>query len=207
MENNYHYNPHIKPGVLEIYCGPMKSGKTRELINRVDKLNYIEDCKFNLFKPLIDTRDKTVKSRFGELSYECSFVNEKTPYGIINRLGKETKLVAIDEAHFFGEGIEKIIEILLKKDINVILAGLDLDFRGEPFGQMPTLLAMAHEVKKLTAICEYNGCSTVSTRTQRLVDGKPAPYNSPIILVGDSEEGYETRCLKHHQVPGHPNKE
>ena len=96
------------------------------------------------------------------------------------------------------------VEELLKKDVNVIMAGLDLDFRGEPFGQMSYLLTIADFVQKCTGICDYDGCKAVATRTQRLVNGRPASYYSPIILIGDQKEGYQCRCLKHHKVPDKP---
>ena len=192
----------VKPGILEVYCGPMKSGKTRELLNRIDKLSYLPGCEFDIFKPSVDTRNSSVKSRFGSLSYECKFANESCPEELFDSMKKGSRIIAIDEAQFFEKGIEDVVEALMKKDVNVIIAGLDLDFRGEPFGRMSNLLAMAHEVYKLTGVCDYDDCGNSATRTQRLIGGEPAPYNSPQILIGDEEEGYECRCLKHHIVPG-----
>ncbi len=198
------YNPYIKPGIFELYCGPMKSGKTRELIHRVDNLNYIKGCNFLFFKPALDTRSKNVSSRFGSLTCECMAVDEKNPKEILKMVTPPVHLVAIDEAQFFHEKMSEVIETLLKRDVNVIAAGLDLDFRGEPFGPMPKLLAMADMVHKLTGICDYDGCGAPATRTQRLVNGQPASYHSPIILIGDQKEGYQCRCLKHHEVPDKP---
>ncbi len=192
----------LKPGILEVYCGPMKSGKTRELLNRIDKLSYLPNWEFDIFKPSLDTRDSNVKSRFGSLSYECKITNESCPEDLFDLIKDNSNMVAIDEAQFFSEGIENVVESLLKKDINVIIAGLDLDFRGESFGRMNNLLAMADEVYKLSGVCDHDGCGNAATRTQRLIDGKPAPYDSKQILIGDEEEGYECRCLKHHIVPG-----
>lgn len=197
------YNPNIKPGVLEVFCGPMRSGKTRELINRVDKPKIME-FGFQFFKPDIDTRDNTVSSRFGKLSYKCIFVDSQKPEKIFDHLNDDIKIVALDEAQFFQKGIEWVIEKMLLRDINVIVAGLELDFRGEPFGRMHHILARADIITKLHAVCEFDGCKMPASRTQRLIDGEPADYNSPIIIVGDKLEGYEPRCLKHHTVPGKP---
>ena len=195
------YNSTINPGVLEVYCGPMKSGKTRELINRLDKLNYLPSCEFDIFKPAIDTRTNKIISRFGSLSYNCQFVDENHSYEILDKMKNDSKLIAIDEAQFFSKGIEQTIEKLLRNDINVIVSGLDMDFRGESFGRMHNLMSMANKVTKLTGVCDYEDCSNEATRTQRLIDGLPAPYESETILIGDSKEGYECRCLNHHIVP------
>ena len=182
------YDPNIKPGILEVYCGPMKSGKTRELIHRLDGLHYIRGCSFVVLKPALDTRTVEVQSRFGQLRCDCKLVDEKDPRRILEAVNGATQVVAIDEAQFFSPGIEGVVEGLLRRDKNVIVAGLDLDFRGEPFGQMHYLLARADIVHKLTGICDYEECGALATRTQRLVNGKPASYNSPIILIGDAQE-------------------
>lgn len=195
------YNPHLKPGVLEVVCGPMKSGKTHEVIHRVDKLTYVEEFSFLIVKPRLDTRDETVRSRFGELSLECVFVADA--YEVFDHLDEE-QVVVVDEAHFFDEELVEVVEVLLARDVHVIVAGLDLDFRGEPFAPMPSLLALADEVHKLTGVCDVAGCSNAASRTQRLVDGSPAGYDAPQILVGDAKEGYQTRCKEHHVVPGRP---
>jgi len=202
------YYPVIKPGVLEIYCGPMKSGKTRELLNRVDKLNYLpEEVKFDMFKPVLDTRDPVVSSRFGSLSYDCKFADEKNPYEILEKMDQTSMLVAIDESQFFHGGIEEVVKELIGNNVNVVVGGLDLDFRGKPFGKMDYLLSMADEVYKLRGVCDYHGCGSPATRTQRLIGGEPAPYDSEIVLIGDEEEGYECRCFDHHIVPSSPTSE
>lgn len=198
------YNPYLRPGMLEVYCGPMKSGKTRELINRIDKIRFmLDNDAFIFFKPRVDTRDIRVKSRFGELAYECVFVNERDPSEMLPHLTARHKLVVIEEAQFFQEGVELVVGEMLRRGCNVLVAGLDLDFRGEPFGRMPQLLAMAAEVYKLKAVCDVAGCRALATRTQRLVNGLPAPYDAPVVLVGDASEGYEARCVRHHVVSGH----
>lgn len=199
----------VKPGVLEAFCGPMKSGKTAELIARVNKINFMDGFDMVFIKPRIDKRDKTVKSRFGNTEYNCFFVDEDDPYKILNVVNRDHNLVAIDEIQFFNKGIEKVVEKLLSKNKNVIVAGLDLDFRGEPFGMMPYLLSVADEVIKLRAICSYPKCNASGSRTQRLINGKPANYKSPLILIEDydnKKETYEPRCVMHHKVPGKPKR-
>jgi len=199
MEKNYV----IRPGFLEVYCGPMKSGKTRELINRIDKLRFMEDSPFIFFKPKVDIRDKTIKSRFGDLTYECVFIDENKPGEIFDHISWEHKLIVIDEIHFFNKSIVEVINKLLKKGFNIVVSGLDLNFKGEPFGPMGELLAFADHVVKLNGVCEYPGCNNLANRTQRLINNQPAEYNEPLISIEGSskEENYECRCLKHHFVP------
>lgn len=197
----------VKKGVLEVFCGPMKCGKTRELIHRVDKFPYIE-AGFRFIKPTIDTRDKNITSRFlgQKFTYECDPVDPKNPEEILNYINGEHDLVAIDEAQFFSGGLVQVVEHLLQQDKNVVIGGLELDFRGEPFGPMPYLLTIADEVTKLTAVCEYNSCKSLANRTQRLINGEPAHYTAPLVSIEGStqEESYQARCLKHHEVPGKP---
>ena len=202
MTSSYH--PFVKPGVLEVFSGPMKSGKSLALLHRVEKLKYMKGEKFLVFKPKLDTRDLVVRSRFGSLSHDCIFVNEHIPEEIFSHVESDTTLVAIDEVHFFGSKIVPVILELLKQNKNVIAAGLDTDFRGEPFGSLPVLLSLADEVYKLNGICDFPDCRAPASRTQRLVNGVPADYYSLIILVGDEKEGYQCRCLAHHEVPNAP---
>lgn len=191
------FNPNFKPGILEVFCGPMKSGKSLELIHRVEKLKYMTGIKLKFFKPRVDTRDTLLKSRFSDIGYDCVFVNNSKE--IINNIDDELVIV-IDEAQFFDEDLFLVVKYLLKEEHNVLVAGLDLDFRGEPFGVMPKILSLANEVKKLSGICDFEGCNNPAHFTQRLINKDPAPYNSPQILIGDKED-YETRCLTHHFVP------
>jgi thymidine kinase len=184
----------INPGFLEVYCGPMKSGKSLELMYRVEKLRHMADTKFIFFKPKIDTRATKIKSRFSQLEYDCILVDEQNPQEILDYVTNE-KLVVIDEAQFFSRKLIQIINTLLDKNINVVVAGLDLDYKRDPFGIMPELLALANEVHKLTAICEVEGCNEPAIFTQRL------KYNPDIIVVGDKEEGYGPCCRKHHFIP------
>jgi thymidine kinase len=114
-------------------------------------------------------------------------------------MDKDTTVIGIDEAQFLDNDIVPLVDSLADKGIRVIVAGLDLNFKGEPFGCMPVLMARAEQVDKLQAICMV--CGEPASRTQRLVNGKPARFNDPVIIVGASEM-YEARCRKHHDVPG-----
>ena len=126
----------------------------------------------------------------------------------IHCLEPDTQVVAIEEIQFFDAEIVDVVRSLLEADIRVVFAGLSLDFRGEPFGSMPTLLSLCDEIEKPTAVCtetvDGKPCGAVATKTQRLINGKPANYSDPIVLIGDEEEGYHARCPKHHRVPGKP---
>ena len=194
------------PEFLEVYCGPMKSGKTRELINRVDQLDQLpQNAMF--FKPSTDTRNTVVHSRYfnGTKEIPCKLIDREKPYEIRDYL-PEVDVVVIDEAQFFVKDLVDVVEGLLRIKKNVIIGGLDLDFRGEPFGPMPYLIAKANIVRKLRGVCEYQEdkvrCNKSSTRTQRLISGVPARYDSPIVVVeGEGVETYETRCFEHHFVP------
>ena len=190
------FNPLFKPGILQVICGPMKSGKTLELIHLADKLSYMTNVNYEFFKPAIDTRQEGIASRKGAKHVATIVKNSLEILQHINGL----KVVFIDEAHFFDSKIVFVVKELLNKNIHVIVSGLDTDFRREPFGSMPELLALAQEVKKLHAVCDYKNCNNPAYSTQRLVNGQPARYDDPIILVGDAKEGYETRCRKHHKV-------
>ena len=183
-------------GRLEVITGPMFCGKTDELLRRLRRA-IIAKQKIQVFKPGFDIRysSEKVTSHAGN-EYNAHPVENISEVPTL--LLDDVTLVAIDEAQFFGEKIIDVIQVLVDKGIRVIVAGLDMDFRGEPFGQMPVLLAQAEFVDKLHAICMV--CGEEATRTQRLVDGKPAYYNDPIIIVGASEM-YEARCRIHHQVP------
>ncbi len=199
------YSPYLNPGKFELFVGPMCSGKTREMMNRIDKINYMEDCPYLVIKPRLDTRDDEVVSRFGNFSFKCMRADEKKPGELLELVNEKHKVVAIDEIQFFSEEIVRSIEKLLLGNKNVLASGLDLDFRGLPFGNMGYLMAIADEIYKLSAICTYSGCSNPATRTQRLINGEPACYDSPVVLVeGEGEEEYLPRCIKHHVVPGKP---
>ena len=184
------------PGSLELIVGSMFSGKSEELIRRV-KRAVIARRAVQVFKPAIDDRYSVehVRSHDGD-----SFVAYpvRSSAEIVSRLDPATSVVAIDEVQFFEAGIVDVCRTLARDGRRVICAGLDLDFRGEPFGPVPSLLALAERVDKLQAICVV--CGEPGTRTQRVVNGVPAYYDDPIILVG-AQESYEARCGTCHQVP------
>ncbi len=183
-------------GWIEVITGPMFAGKSEELIRRVRTLSY---AKKNIvcFKPSIDIRyaKDDIASHAGG-RYEAYAIS--SPKEILNYVREDCDVVAIDEIQFFDESILPIIDSLADSGVRVICAGLDMDFRGEPFGIMPILLSKAEFVTKLTAACTV--CGEAATRTQRIIDGKPAYYEDPVIQVG-AKESYEARCRKHHEVP------
>lgn len=183
-------------GWIELVCGSMFSGKTEELIRRVRRAKIARQ-QVQVFKPAIDTRYTTeaVTSHNG-LGVEA--VPVQSAAEIEQQIRPETSVVAIDEVQFFGWEITELCEKLADQGRRVIAAGLDMDFRGEPFGPMPVLLAQAERVEKLQAICVV--CGNPASRTQRLINGEPAAYDEPVILVGGSES-YEARCRRCHQVP------
>jgi thymidine kinase len=174
----------------------MFSGKTDELIRRLVRATIARQ-KVQVFKPAIDVRYAVEKvtshagSNFGAQPVERSL-------DILSKVEKDTTVVGIDEAQFFDQEIVQLADELASRGIRVLVAGLDTDFRGEPFGPMPVLMAMAERVDKLHAICMV--CGDEASRTQRLVNGKPARYDDPVVIVGASEL-YEARCRVHHEVP------
>lgn len=183
-------------GRIEVVCGSMFCGKTEELIRRVRRA-IIAKQKTQVFKPRIDHRYgiESVTSHNGQ-NIEAEALDSASD--IFNHLNDDTTVVAIDEAQFFDDAIVNVVTELAERDIRVIIAGLDTDFRGEPFGAMPHLMAQAEEVIKLHAICVV--CGEPACRTQRLVNDKPANYDDPIVMIG-AQEAYEARCRKHHEVP------
>lgn len=182
-------------GQVEVICGSMFSGKTEELIRRIRRA-IIAQQNVQVFKPALDDRYgvQSVSSHTGQTIEAQPVAN---PAGILEMLDDATTVVAIDEVQFFETDVIDVVEQLASKGIRVIVAGLDMDFRGESFGPMPQLMCRAEEVTKLHAICVV--CGDLASRTQRLVNGEPARYEDPIILVGASES-YEARCRKHHEV-------
>ena len=187
------------PGSLEIVCGSMFSGKTEELIRRI-KRALIARQHVQVFKPRLDNRYalEQVASHSGILHHAVPVENTAE---IRAQLDTDATVIAIDEVQFFDQAIVDLCQELADDGIRVIVAGLDLDFRGEPFGPMPRLMAEAELVSKLQAICVV--CGAPASRTQRLINGLPASYHDPIIMVG-AQEVYEARCRHHHQVPGRP---
>lgn len=186
-----------RDGWIEVICGCMFAGKTEELIRRINRITYAKKT-ILVFKPKIDNRydegsvvshsQKKIKSIvISSASEILEHLPEKLPYAI-----------AIDEVQFFGEDLIPVIESLANSGVRIICAGLDQDFRGEPFGIIPMILSRAEYVTKLQAICQV--CGQPATRTQRIINGEPADYDDPIILVSAAEK-YEARCRHCHQVP------
>ncbi|MGM7634753.1 thymidine kinase [Bacillus sp. Hm123] len=183
-------------GWLEVVCGSMFSGKSEELIRRVRRAQFAKQT-IMVFKPAIDNR----YSEESVVSHNGSSVVAKpiqSSADILAEVMSDVDIVAIDEAQFFDDDITNVAQTLANRGHRVILAGLDQDFRGEPFGPMPALMAAAELVTKLQAVCAV--CGSPASRTQRLINGQPAKYDDPIILVGASES-YEPRCRHHHEVP------
>ena len=183
-------------GSIEVITGSMFCGKTDELIRRLRRATIARQ-KVQVFKPAIDVRyaEEKVTSHAGA---EFDALPVENSREILDKLDDDVTVVAIDEAQFFDVEVVAVAEELTEKGIRVIVAGLDTDFRAEPFGPMPTLMAQAEEVDKLRAICMV--CGGEASRTQRLVNGEPARYDDPVVIVGASEM-YEARCRKHHEVP------
>lgn len=190
-----------REGWIEVISGCMFAGKTEELIRRINVLSYAKK-NIVVFKPKIDNRysDSEIVSHSGA-KVPCLVVEKAQD--ILKKIGDDVEVVAIDEVQFFDEDIIEVCEYLADKGIRVMVAGLDKDFRGESFGVMPELLTRAEFVTKLTAVCAK--CGAPATRTQRLVNGKPAGFEDPIVLVGASER-YEPRCRHCHQVLNKPHK-
>ncbi|CAG1012726.1 thymidine kinase [Anaerolineales bacterium] len=183
-------------GSIEVICGSMFSGKTDELIRRLVRATIARQ-KVQVFKPAIDIRYAVEKVASHTGSTFDAIPVEKAA-DIRSRLDADTTVVGIDEAQFFDPEVVDVAKELASRGVRVLVAGLDTDFRGEPFGSMPTLMAVAEHVSKLHAICM--ACGDEASRTQRLVNGKPARYDDPVVIVGASEL-YEARCRRHHEVP------
>jgi thymidine kinase len=183
-------------GIVEVIVGSMFSGKTDELIRRLRRATIARQ-KVQVFKPAIDNRfaEAKVTSHAGN-DFDALPIQNSAQ--ILDQLDADTTVVAIDEAQFFDDGIVPIIQQLADDGKRVLVAGLDTDFRGEPFGPMPILMAQAEIVDKVHAICMV--CAEEASRTQRLLNGKPAHYNDPVVVIGAAEL-YEARCRKHHEVP------
>lgn len=194
------YNQY-REGWIEVICGCMFAGKTEELIRRINVLSYARK-NILVFKPKIDDRYSTteIASHAGS-KVPCIVISEAKE--ILDHVNYDTDVVAIDEVQFFDEDVVDICEYLADSGLRVMVAGLDKDFRGEPFGVLPDLLTRAEFVTKLTAVCAK--CGAPATRTQRIINGKPASFNDPIVLVG-AKESYEPRCRHCHEIVEKPIK-
>ena len=179
------YNQY-REGWLEVICGCMFAGKTEELIRRINVLSY---AKKNIIVSHAGTK------------VPCIVVKDSKE--ILKYVKPDTEVIAVDEVQFFDRDIVDVCEYLADKGLRVMVAGLDKDFRGEPFGVLPELLTRAEFVTKLTAVCAK--CGAPATRTQRLVDGHPASFEDPIVLVG-AVDHYEPRCRHCHEILNKPHK-
>ncbi len=185
-----------RKGSIEVITGSMFCGKTDELIRRLRRATIARQ-KIQVFKPAIDVR-YAVEKVTSHAGAEFSAIPVENSAAILEKLEGNVTVAAIDEAQFFDDSIVDVVRELAERGLRVIVAGLDMDFRAEPFGPMPFLMALAEEVSKLRAICMV--CGQEASNTQRLVNGKPAKYDDPIVIVG-ADELYEARCRAHHQVP------
>jgi thymidine kinase len=184
-------------GWVHVICGCMFCGKTDEMLRLLRRFS-IAGRRVLLVKPRLDTRTDAdrVFSRSGA-QHEAVTVDDSSQ---IEAAAGEADIVAIEEGQFFDEGLPDVVERLASAGKQVIVTGLDRDFRGIPFGAMPRLMALADQVTKLTAICLV--CGEPATRTQRLIGGQPATSDSPLIVIGGlGDETYEARCRLHHEVP------
>ncbi|HAV19971.1 MAG TPA: thymidine kinase [Firmicutes bacterium] len=188
-----------KLGWIEVICGPMFSGKSEELIRRVKRLEYAKK-EVIVFKPLLDNRYAT-DAVVSHSKLWTKSINIETSSDILKHVKNSTFAIAVDEVQFLDDKIIEIAQHLANSGIRVILAGLDTDFRGEPFLTMARLLTIGEYVQKLAAICVV--CGAPATRTQRIIEGKPAYFEDPIIKVG-AAESYEARCRHCHDVPHDP---
>lgn len=177
--------PHLKGeqrGWIEVICGSMFSGKTEELIRRLKRAR-IANLKVEIFKPAIDTRYDSENI----VSHDATLIVSTPVASSLNilLLSEDVDVVGIDEAQFFDENIVEVCEKLAQKGIRVIVAGLDMDFQGKPFGPMPNLLAIADYITKVHAICMQ--CGNIASFSYRKID------NTSKVLLGEKNE-YEPRC-------------
>jgi thymidine kinase len=184
-------------GWVHVICGCMFCGKTDEMLRLLRRFS-IAGRRVLLVKPRLDTRTDEVHviSRSGA-QHEAVTVDDSSQ---IEGLVHDADIVAVEEGQFFDPSLPEVVERLADSGKQLLVTGLDRDFRGVPFGPMPRLMALADQVTKLTAICMV--CGEPATRTQRLIDGRPAPADSPLIVIGGmGDETYEARCRLHHEVP------
>jgi thymidine kinase len=183
------------PGFIEVVCGSMFSGKTEELVRRL-KRAQIARQKVQVFKPVIDNRYSADHVQSHDANRILSRPVENAQE-ILKYVDDNTRVVGIDEAQFFDDAVVEVAQKLAYRGIRVIVAGLDMDFRGQPFGPMPKLLAVAEEVTKLSAVCVI--CGNPATRSQRTVG--PVGADAPKVAVG-AKEMYEARCRFCHEPEG-----
>ena len=184
-------------GWIEVISGVMFSGKSEELLRRVRRA-LIAQKRVQVFKSHLDDRYGGVFTVSSHDGHRTDALPVSNSVQIAEAILEDTDVVAIDEAQFLDHGVVRVANALADRGVRVIISGTDMDFRGEPFGPIPQLLAIAEKVDKLHAICVR--CGDLATRNQRLIDGRPAPAEGPTIQVGGSES-YEARCRRCHDVP------
>jgi thymidine kinase len=188
---------HASGGWIEVIAGVMFSGKSEELMRRVRRAT-IARKRVQVFKSHLDDRYAGLWAISSHDQRTLEAVPVDSSAQIAQRVDPTAHVIAIDEAQFLDAGIVAVATALAERGRRVIIAGTDTDFRGEPFGAMPQLMAVAETVDKLHAICVL--CGSAASRNQRLIDGKPASYESPTIMVG-AADSYEARCRACHIVP------
>jgi len=186
-----------RPGWIEVISGVMFSGKSEELIRRVRRA-IIARKKVQVFKSHLDARYAGLYSISSHDGAEVEATPVDSAREIQRLVRPDTELVAVDEVQFLDADIVPVMTELAARGVRIVAAGTDSDFRGEPFGAMGELMCVAESVDKLWAICVV--CGDLACRNQRLVDGRPARYDSPTIMVG-GRESYEARCRHCHRVP------
>jgi thymidine kinase len=189
----------LKKGILEVICGPMFSGKSEELIRRLRRAKIAQQ-KVVSFNPHSDTRTAlhSISSHNGT-SLEAITISN--PLTIPNHVNFDVEVVGIDEVQFFSPEIINVVFDLVEQGKRVIVSGLNLDFKGVPFGTIPTFMAIADTITKLSAICIL--CGSDAYLSQRIVDGVPAKYDDPIVKPG-AEEAYQARCRSCHIIDKKP---
>lgn len=191
--------PRNRRGSITVITGCMFSGKTEELIRQIRRAMHARKT-VQVFKSALDTRCGTEVIRTHDgVSLQATAL--RTSREVEDAILPDVQFVGIEEVQFFDEGIVDLCMELADRDVHVVCAGLDQDFRGMPFGFMPRLMALAEHVIKLHAICKR--CGGIASRTQRLIDGRPARWSDPLVLIGASET-YEARCRRCHKVLGVP---
>jgi thymidine kinase len=214
----------VNEGILEVYYGPMYSGKGAHIITRVDAVDKLPNTGYIAFKPESDKRTPgRIWSRLGGgngISIPAIDIPDRSPSEVFKYIDDPKKVILFDEAQFFNDELVDVVESLLDMNKNVIIAGLNLDFRGEPFGVMPYFITRADIVTPLYAVCAYSEkddtervtfkCGKFATRTQRLRNNLPVNYDDPLQIIenknGATNKGvsYEPRCRLHHHVPKKP---
>ena len=188
---------HQTGGWIEVISGVMFSGKSEELIRRLRRA-MIARKRVQVFKSRLDERYSGIYTISSHDGRTVEAIPADSAAQIAQQIDPTAQVVAMDEAQFLDSGILQLVTSLAARGRRVIIAGTDTDFRGEPFGSMPQLMAIAEVVDKLHAICVL--CGGPASRNQRLIGGQPAPYDSPTIMVG-STESYEARCRMCFSIP------